>query len=83
MSVDSTAGGDGVGGNIDLMAGHSTAAPMSGQDSAHKHRNSDVVGGLGFSSVGQSTEKGPSTLPDVHPNSSKSGNNMPPGYQTH
>ena len=66
------------------MLGHSTAAPMSGQDSAHKHRNSDVTG-VGFSSVGQSTDKGglgSTTLPEVHPNSSKAAA-ANAGYQTH
>ena len=74
MSVDSQGG-------IDMLGGNSTAAPMSGQDSAHK-RNSDVAG-LGLSSVGLSTEHGTgqvTTLPDVHPNSSKG---TMQGYQTH
>ena len=80
MSVDNSMDG-GVG--MDML-GHSTAAPMSGQDSAHKHRNSDVTG-VGFSSVGQSTDKGglgSTTLPEVHPNSSKAAA-ANAGYQTH
>mmetsp|Transcript_26377 Transcript_26377/g.35236 ORF Transcript_26377/g.35236 Transcript_26377/m.35236 type:complete len:121 (+) Transcript_26377:534-896(+) len=60
-----------------LADGMSTAAPISGQESARKQ------GGEALISGGQSTDKGESTLPEIHTNSQLSKPSIAMGYETH